>query len=265
MALNFTLSIVSHGHRADIRELLQDLAQLSRSDFDVILTLNLPEALPLDLATLPFQVKVLNNPTPKGFAANHNAAFAHNNGLYFVVLNPDIRLIGDPFPALLDYITHAPRSICAPLVVNKAGQLEDSARRFPTPFFLLKKLYNKLSGSVLSPDLIAENDQALFPDWIAGMFIVIPQATYQELGGLSERYHMYYEDVDFSLRARLHGFQIVVVKGAQVIHEAQRDSHRKLRHLLWHLSSILRFFLSKGYLQWQLSGKTAQAEQHAHD
>lgn len=265
MPLNFTLSIVSHGHRLHIRELLQDLAALGRSDFDVVLTLNLPEELPLDLTTLPYAVKVINNPTPKGFAANHNAAFLHNSGRYYVVLNPDIRLIGDPFPALLDYITAAPNSICAPLVVNQAGVQEDSARLFPTPFFLVKKLYSKILGIALRPDVIAENKLALFPDWIAGMFIVVDATTYQQLGGLSERYHMYYEDVDFCVRARLAGQQIAVVKGARVIHEAQRDSHRKLRHLMWHISSIVRFFLSRGYLQLQLHGKNAQPEQQRHD
>ncbi len=264
MALNFTLSIVSHGHRLHIRALLQDLAQLPRDDFDVVLTLNLPEELPLDLATLPFPVKVINNPIPKGFAANHNAAFVENTGRYFVVLNPDIRLIGDPFPALLDYLAQKPDSICAPLVVNQAGDVEDSARLFPTPLFLIKKLYSKLRGTPLRPDVIVEDTLALYPDWIAGMFVVVAHETYGALGGLSERYHMYYEDVDFCVRARLAGQQVAVVKGARVIHEAQRDSHRKLRHLMWHISSILRFFLSKGYFQLQL-GRVSASEQAKHD
>ncbi len=265
MPLNFTLSIVSHGHRLHIRELLQDLAGLDRRDFDVVLTLNLPEELPLDLDTLPYHVKVIHNPAPKGFAANHNAAFAHNQGRYYVVLNPDIRLIGDPFPALLDYLGTAANSICAPLVVNQAGQQEDSARLFPTPLFLVKKLYSKILGLTLRPDPIQENGQALFPDWIAGMFVVVAAEHYQQLGGLSERYHMYYEDVDFCVRARLAGLRVVVVKGARVIHEAQRDSHRKLRHLIWHISSILRFFLSKSYLQLQLNTKNTRTEHNRHD
>jgi GT2 family glycosyltransferase len=265
MALNFSLSIVSHGHRIHIRNLLQDLAALGRDDFDVILTINLPEELPLDLSTLPFAVQVIHNSTPKGFAANHNAAFVHNTGRYFVVLNPDIRLIGDPFPPLLDYISAKPDSICAPLVVNQVGIVEDSARLFPTPLFLLKKLYHKLRGTRLAADVIVEDDLALYPDWIAGMFVVVAHETYGALGGLSERYHMYYEDVDFCVRARLVGQQIAVVKGARVIHEAQRDSHRKLRHLLWHISSILRFFLSKGYFQLQLGRVPPQSEPTQHD
>ncbi|GAC1374951.1 MAG: hypothetical protein NVSMB40_12450 [Aquirhabdus sp.] len=49
---------------------------------------------------------------------------------------------------------------------------------------------------------------------------------------------------------RLAGYPIAVVNGTKVIHEAQRDSHRKIRHLIWHLLSIVNYFMSKSY--WQL-------------
>src|SRR4051812_41228950 len=100
MNLTFSISLVSHGHREYISRLLADLARLQRTDFEVILTLNLPEALPENLAALPFAVKVLKNSVPQGFAANHNAAFAVSRGDNFVILNPDIELLNDPFDIL---------------------------------------------------------------------------------------------------------------------------------------------------------------------
>jgi N-acetylglucosaminyl-diphospho-decaprenol L-rhamnosyltransferase len=253
MKNNFTLSITSHGHRDHIRELLLDLAVLKREDFNVILTLNLPEELPLDLSTLPFEIIVIHNDIPKGFGENHNAAFTRCESEFFVILNPDVRLLEDPFDVIMGYLRRSPYTICAPLVVDEKGQLENSARFFPTPLYLTKKLIYKLLNIELNTDQIPESELAYFPDWVAGMFVVVASKAFEKINGFDESYHMYYEDVDFCMRAKVAGYNAVVLKDAKVIHEAQRDSHRKIRHLIWHLQSALRFFASKQFVQYKIS------------
>jgi N-acetylglucosaminyl-diphospho-decaprenol L-rhamnosyltransferase len=246
-----SLSIVSHGHKQYIASLISDLCRLKRSDFEVILTLNLPENLGINYAELPFPVKVIENAIPKGFAANHNAAFAKSEGDYFVVLNPDIKIIDDPFDMLLALLRKDAKNICAPLIVNDNGAIEDSARSFPTPVHLFKKLLGKMFSIPLSSEIVSAAGDVLMPDWVAGMFVAVHRSTYEMLGGLDERYHMYYEDVDFCARARLAGCQVLVGKQTKVIHNAQRDSHRKLRYTLWHMRSAFKFFTSNAYLRIQ--------------
>lgn len=247
-----SLSIVSHGNQEAAARLLADLARLGRSDIEVILTLNLPEDRPAAVDALPFPVRVIVNPVPKGFSANHNAAFAVSQGENFVLLNPDIRLLDDPFDILLAVISNSPQSICAPSVLNDVRELEDSARSFPSPFFLLKKLMSKVFRFSLAAEVVPGRDDVLMPDWVAGMFIMAPRAIYEKLHGLSERYHLYYEDVDFCARARLAGCEILVSKRAKVVHQAQRTSHRKPRYLMWHLQSACKFFTSAAYLTIQM-------------
>ncbi len=242
-----SLSIVSHGHKQHVGSLMADLIRLGRADLEVILTLNVPEELMFDKDTLPFALTLVKNVVPKGFAANHNAAFSVSTGENFVVLNPDIQLLDDPFPPLLALLEENPHCICAPFIVNQSGAIEDSARYFPTPTFLLKKLLGKLFQMTPQTEEIPASGDVLMPDWVAGMFIVIPRAIYIALEGLNERYHMYYEDVDFCARARLAGYEVLVSKRAKVVHEAQRDSHRKVRYLMWHIGSALRFFCSSAY------------------
>lgn len=203
---NFSLSIVSHGHREFIASLIEDLRRIGRSDFEVILTLNIPEQLDIDHERLPFPVTLIQNAVPKSFAENHNAAFTASQGDNFVVLNPDIRLINDPFDGLLDQLKTKPKSIGAPLIVNESGNLEDSARNFPTPLFLVKKLFNKLFKLGLNKDFVPLENDVSMPDWVAGMFIVVPRDVYKDLHGLDRRYRMYYEDVDFCARACLAGY-----------------------------------------------------------
>jgi N-acetylglucosaminyl-diphospho-decaprenol L-rhamnosyltransferase len=248
----FSISIVSHSHKYYVNRLIKDLANVGRQDFEVILTLNLPEELLFNAAELPFDLKIIQNSAPKGFAANHNAAFAVSQSDVFVIMNPDIKLLDNPFDVLLSFLASHPRSICAPLIVNQYGHLEDSARHFPSPVLLFKKLLAKLRGYKLVAKPVPVRGDVLMPDWVAGMFIVVPRAIYQNLHGLSERYHMYYEDVDFCARVRQAGYDIAVCTRTTVIHEAQHDSHRKLRYLMWHLTSALKFFTSIAYLRIRL-------------
>ncbi len=244
-----TLSIVSHGHMFYVRRLLDDIARFKRDDIEVILTLNLPEELSFKLDHFPFPLRVIKNVNPKGFAANHNHAFRLSHGDNFVILNPDIRLIDNPFDVLLAMLEDNRNCIAAPLIVNGLGAVEDSARNFPTPYFLVKKLAGKLFNFSLRQDVVPIKDELLMPDWVAGMFIVVPRAIYETLQGLNEYYFLYYEDVDFCARARLAGCQILVNQRIKVVHEAQRDSHRKARYMVWHMKSAVKFFTSQAFLR----------------
>lgn len=246
---SFSISIVSHGHGKYIARLIEDMIRLDRSDLEVILTLNLPETVPAEAATLPFDLRIIRNDQVKGFASNHNAAFEVSKGDNFVILNPDIKLLSDPFDALLSMIEKHPNSICAPLVVNNQYKIEDSARNFPSPLVLGKRVLSRIFNFSLRPEVLTVKNDVIMPDWVAGMFMVVPREIYSDLHGLNERYHMYFEDVDLCARANLAGYQILVNRRIKVIHEAQRDSHQKLRYLIWHIQSAIKFFTSSAYLK----------------
>lgn len=249
----FSLSIVSHGHRELITALLADLTRIGRHDIEVILTWNLhQENNVIDPATFTFPILSVVNDSPQGFAANHNAAFRHSSGEHFVLLNPDIRLSEDPFGVLQSILESRRDAICAPTILNTLNEVEDSARFFPSPLGLVKKAVAKATGIRLRLAPVPMRDTLLHPDWIAGMFLVIPRRIYAALGGLSERYFLYYEDVDFCARARLQGVDIIVTQEVAAIHDARRESHRNLRFLTWHFSSAVKFFTSRAYLTLRL-------------
>ncbi|WP_194711694.1 glycosyltransferase [Noviherbaspirillum soli] len=229
--------------------LLQDLNAFERNDFEVILTFNVREEWNIDLKIYAFPLTIIYNDKPKGFAENHNAAFRASKGSFFVFLNPDIRLPHDPFDSLIAVLEKYGRSICAPKILNPKGEIEDSARGFPSPWFLMKKLFRKVFGFTLAIERVKSvGPMLLNPDWVAGMFIMVPSTLYSELGGLNENYFLYYEDVDFCARARRKGVSVFLVSNVAAVHMAQRDSHRRLRYTFWHLRSALRFFISPAYL-----------------
>jgi len=87
----------------------------------------------------------------------------------------------------------------------------------------------------------------LEPDWVGGMFMLFRSDLYKTLGGFDEGYFLYYEDIHLCARLRVAGMRVVLEPKAEIIHDAQRASHRDLRHAWWHATSILRFFRSESY------------------
>lgn len=232
-----TVSLVSHGHGEMVSALLQDMAGLPQIAH-VVLTLNIPEPLPSVPEGLQHRLTVIENSAPKGFGANHNAAFKHCKTTYFCVLNPDIRIHQNPFPDLLATLGTAQSGLVAPLVMNSSGAIEDSVRFFPTPWRIFYKVLGISHGRYpISAGAAVQN-----VDWVAGMCMLFRAEVFQSLAGFDEEYFLYYEDVDICVRAWKQGFSVVVCPTASVIHDAQRASHRNLRFLRWHLASMLRFF-----------------------
>lgn len=237
-----TVSVVSHGHGRFVAKLLEDLARC-RDVEAIILTQNIHESDISCPESLRSRVRLIQNVRPLGFAANHNQAFRYCETPLFAVLNPDIRLETDPFPPMATVLRAFDAGLVAPEVRNPGGGLEDSARHFPTFLQLFRKLLGKGDGRV------ALRGSAPQPvDWTAGMFLLFSASVFRDIGGFDEGYFLYYEDVDICARLWKSGRRIILHPGVSVVHAAQRASRRKLRYMVWHLSSMARYFRKHSWL-----------------
>lgn len=236
-AAPITLSVVSHRQNALLNAFLRDLAAHCPDRVHVLATENVPDPEPIQAPGL--SLEQLRNPLPKGFGANHNAAFARCSTPYFCVANPDVRLGGDPFPALLRSLERPDAAVAGPLVRSPAGAIEDSARRFPT----VRSLAAKLLSGAPGPDYPVDRGE-LAVDWVAGMFMLFRSDAYRDADGFDERYFLYYEDVDLCRRLGRAGRRVIYNPAAQIVHDARRASRRNLGYARHHAASLLRFLLS---------------------
>lgn len=249
---DITVSIVSHGQVALVRPLLAQLRSLSdKVTLHVIITQNIPEErIPVE-ESQAFRVTWLENATPVGFGANHNAAFALCRSNCFLVLNPDVRLRDDSVLHLVDHLAQH-LGVVGPRVVTPLGSLEDSARRVPSPVRLVKRWARRR----FEPDYDASLEcQSV--DWVAGMCLAFDRDSFSRVGGFDSRFHLYCEDVDICLRLRLLGRQVSWLQSATVVHDAQRASHRKWRYLVWHLQSLGRLLTSAAYWRFRLGVRSS--------
>jgi N-acetylglucosaminyl-diphospho-decaprenol L-rhamnosyltransferase len=239
MSAGITISVVSHRQNALVNGFIEDVVRHCGKQVELLVTQNAPDPEPIALSGIPCRIEVLRNERRKGFGENHNAAFTRCATEYFCVANPDIRLREDPFPRLLESLSQERAAAIGPLVRNPAGQIEDSARHFPTAASLFRKL--------LQPRPVPEyrvDQGALRVDWVAGMFILLRSEAFRAVDGFDERYFLYYEDVDLCRRLARGTGPVLYEPRAEVIHDARRASRRDFRLALRHVSSALRFLAS---------------------
>jgi len=249
-------SIVSHGHGKLLHRLLEQLnSQIGLNGVKVIVTLNLLDEEFTAENYNKLDILVVRNAIQKGFGANHNAAFLLCDAPWFGILNPDLELLKDePFTAMLEGLnaSHGCSNVglISPLVVNKDLITEDSVRENLTPWSIICRILGFRKR--FSVDRQTQIDFPFF--WVAGMCLLVRTEAYRAVGGFDERYFLYCEDYDFCARLYNAGWAIRIDNSVSIIHDAQRDSHRSLRHLRLHITSLLKVWLSLAFWRVLYSG-----------
>lgn len=73
-------------------------------------------------------------------------------------------------------------------------------------------------------------------DWATGCSLFFSAATARRIGPMDERYFLYLEDVDWSLRARARGVPIVYVPAARLYHDVSHSTARLQSGHVWYYS-----------------------------
>lgn len=214
----------------------------------MLVTLNVPEPEPQQTHYPNLKLVLIHNRHPQGFGANHNTAYQRCATPWFAVLNPDLRVPTDPFPALMTSLKHTPHlGVAAPRVLNSAGHQEDHVRRNLS----LASIWRRRRGIAEPVDTSSPAKRPAPFYWLAGMFLLFNSEAYRAVGGFDERFFLYCEDYDICARLYAAGYAVQLVAEASVVHDAQRDSHRSARHLRWHMASLAKVWCSQVF--WKIT------------
>ena len=237
-------SVVSHGQADLVDNMLESLLNsLSNAQFTwrIVVTINIDENYSV-LEQYSTHVEFIHNNTPKGFGANHNAAFELFPSTFFAVLNPDLKIDFDFNLLLSNFPSDA--GVCAPAAISIRGDLEDNYRSFPSFLNLivrrLKILFRLPTVQHLPSSEEANNPKKV--DWVAGLCMIFDSNRYRFVGGFDEKFYMYLEDADICRRLSYEGFATYVFAQYLVVHDARRASLKSWRHFRWHVASLLYFF-----------------------
>ena len=184
------------------------------------------------------EARFIRNQANRGFAAAVNQAAALSSGRHFFLLNPDSYLINDAPRILADWLDEHPRAgLAGPRLINPDGSLQTSTYAFPTllqsaaHLFRIKSLLpiERLRGR--TPAWLAgrigqfsAHDRAQTVNYCTGAALMVRRDLFERLGGLDERFFLYYEEKDFSLRAWQAGFETWLIPDALVGHSIGASS-----------------------------------------
>lgn len=231
--ISVVLSVVSHGQQALVERLVCSLDRylhFKENKIRIVVTENTDQY--VNIKSEKFPLEIIQNLRPKGFGSNHNAVFEKFSSEYFLIVNPDICL---KEPVNLDEVLRdlSKRNIAisSPSILNSQGEMEDNKRANLTVQNILRRK--------LFPTKFVERF-----DWYAGMFLIVKSDVYRKLKGFDPKFFMYVEDCDLSMRARQKNFKLGDAMNFIVIHDAQRSSRKKLRHFLWHVSSLTKYLVA---------------------
>jgi N-acetylglucosaminyl-diphospho-decaprenol L-rhamnosyltransferase len=191
-------------------------------------------------------------PRNRGYAAAVNEAFRAVPGRDVLLVNPDVRLTVAGLAVLETFFHDTPSAgVCAPRLVGADGQVQVSAREFPTAVALLGSLNRspafaaRIYRRYLSPSFA---ESPLIVDWVIGAAMLIRRDAYEAVGGWDERYFLYMEDADFCRRCARADWPVFLVPGASFEHGYARDSSAAGTSVLTsearrrHIRSLVRFF-----------------------
>lgn len=170
----------------------------------------------------------------QGFAGgmNHGLQYASVQGFDAVwILNNDTLVNPGALQALREAVEARPGiNLFSPVITNQSGSVWFAG--------------GKINFWSMRTRHIQETSQGEGPfttGFLTGCALFIPRITLETVGLLDERYFLYYEDADYSLRTLHQGGKLWVVPGAQVIHhEASEANPAKL---YWLVRSGVVFFL----------------------
>lgn len=164
---------------------------------------------------------LLHNERNMGFAAGANRGIAHALGLgaeYVFLINNDTTFAPDALVRLLAKMAPDIGIVVPAIFYAAAPELPWSlgGRRHP---LTLEK-----SGDTPAALAQARAAGSLDRDYVAGCGILLSRQMLERVGLFDERFFMYYEDMDFSLRVRRAGYRIVLAPDARMWHKVSISS-----------------------------------------
>lgn len=184
-----------------------------------------------------------------GLSDNLNRGVVGATLPYVMLCNSDVLFDPEAVERLASFLDdHADAGIAAPRLVGPDGEFRASARRWYTVSALLalKGPWRNLTASAPSVrasayrewDMAAPKDV----DWAPCPAILVRRSAFDRVGGMDERFRLYFADVDLCVRMFEAGWKVWCVPSARVVHLERRASIAPYsRAWRWHLAALVRF------------------------
>lgn len=182
------------------------------------------QSLEIALSVFPEAVCIQNGAN-LGFAKANNIGKARARGRHLLLLNPDMTVEPEALQRTIDTLDMYPDiGVLSGKLLTNEGKILYHTRRFPKIhhllFTLLKiaRLFPSTMRWYMGEDLDVTKSQNV--DSVRGSYFAIHQHALNQIGGLDERYFLWFEEVDYC--------QMVHKAGLRVYYEPSIVAHDQL-------------------------------------
>jgi N-acetylglucosaminyl-diphospho-decaprenol L-rhamnosyltransferase len=201
----------------------------------------------LNAISLP--ITLIENSENKGFAYACNQGGKIGEATYILFLNPDFKLYADSLVKALQFLEVGKNEhigILGIQLVDVNGVIHRNVARFPTPgaiffqMFGLDRLLPRHFPSHYMTDWDHRDSQEV--DQVTGAFFLVRRKVFEDLHGFDEHFFMYFEDLDFALRAKQEGWKSYYLADAHALHYSGGASDKvKARRLYYVIVSRVHY------------------------
>jgi GT2 family glycosyltransferase len=198
--------------------------------------------------------EVILNSWNRGFAPAVNQGLARVQTPYVLVLNPDVRLFPDALVRMRAFLERTPKAAAV-----SPRFWWDAERVALLPLTTEPTLLRLLLRTLAARSALARHavDRCLIHEarrwWFAQRelavraisygCVLLPRTVLMRVGPLNSRFPFYYEEVEWSQRARRHGYQLFTLPAAEAVHafgHSSRSGSRRVQR--WARVSSRRYW-----------------------
>jgi GT2 family glycosyltransferase len=171
------------------------------------------------------QVVLVSNSENLGFAAANNQGLRLAIGAHVLLLNPDTIILDGAIDTMLDWLGQHPDVGCVgcqvlegPDVIQRTCFADPNVGNLAIVELGMMRLARcvPLFGRPWYSDWDRRTEREV--DVVSGMFMLVPRAVLDAVGGLDDAFFIYAEEADWCRRIRQAGWRCVFAPVAQIIH-----------------------------------------------
>jgi N-acetylglucosaminyl-diphospho-decaprenol L-rhamnosyltransferase len=223
--------IVNWNSKEQLFQCLKSLEEAHKSlEIEAVIVIdNASEDASFDnIETLSIPLITVKNSYNVGFSSACNQGAKLGKANYILFLNPDTKVSAQSLLLPLEFMHTEGKKIptrigiCGVKLTDESGVTTPSCSRFPSS----QRIFATMLGlrlifpSKIKKELMTDWDHSTseIVDQIKGAFFLVDRNLFDDLSGFDERFFVYYEEVDFSYRAKASGWDSYFLATTQIYH-----------------------------------------------
>ncbi|MES2850494.1 MAG: glycosyltransferase family 2 protein [Bacteroidota bacterium] len=201
------------------------------------------------------KIEIIHNKKNLGFAKACNQGFRLCKCDFVLLLNPDALLLENTLQDCVAFMKQTSSvDILGCCLLNDAGITSKSCSRFPSPlrFFYDASGLSKIAPKIFTPATLMtdwDHSESRQVDQVMGAFMFMRKDVFDKIGYFDERFFVYYEELDFSLRLAKAGGISYFSSEIKAVHSGEGTT-TSVKAFRLYLSLQSRFRYAKKNFSW---------------